>query len=194
MAAEAGSPAAGGAVSPSKFLVLAERPDYEKMVDSIAEAAHEANRAYCASIGDDSQKPWAQAEQWQRDSSAAGVLFLMANPDAGESAQHENWVKDKIRDGWVYGEVKDAELKTHPCIVDFAELPPEQQEKDRIFRRTVLAKLEEALDRPVDRGPCPKIALVAKYGDRVPVTLRDWHHWDRLVADHGAENVTREGS
>jgi hypothetical protein len=42
-------------------------------------------------------------------------------------------MEDKIKDGWVYGETKDAEKKTHPCLVPFHELPEFQQKKDKLF-------------------------------------------------------------
>jgi hypothetical protein len=43
----------------------------------------------------------------------------------------------KIAEGWVYGAVKDPEAKTHPCIMPFDDLPPEQRAKDYIFRGVV---------------------------------------------------------
>lgn len=30
---------------------------------------------------------------------------------------------NKIADGWKYGEAKDPEAKTHPCLVPFDKLP-----------------------------------------------------------------------
>jgi hypothetical protein len=36
----------------------------------------------------------------------------------------------------------------------------------------------------------PKVALVGKYQDQVPVQLRDKHHLAKLVAEHGEGNVT----
>lgn len=51
---------------------------------------------------------------------------------------HDSWLAEKARDGWVYGKVKDADAKTHPCIVPFSQLPVEQQIKDALFRATVL--------------------------------------------------------
>lgn len=103
----------------------------------IARVCHEVNRAYCRAIGDDSQAPWDDAEDWQRDSAIAGVTFRMMNQDAPPSAMHNNWMADKIRDGWQYGKVKDPEAKTHPCIVPFDQLPPEQQIKDYLFSAVV---------------------------------------------------------
>jgi len=104
-----------------------------------AQATHEINRAYCLSLGDDSQAPWADAPEWQRESAVKGVEFHVTNPDVDASASHDSWMAQKVADGWVYGEVKDADKKTHPCIVPFAELPPSQQLKDVLFKATVHA-------------------------------------------------------
>lgn len=107
--------------------------------EQAAEIAHELNRAYCAALGDFSQKPWVEAPQWQCDSAVNGVLFHLANPEAGDSASHDNWMKQKIEAGWVYGEQKNEEAKTHPCLVPFESLPLEQQIKDRLFRSVIHA-------------------------------------------------------
>lgn len=103
----------------------------------IARVCHEVNRAYCEALGDASQVPWDQAPQWQRDSAVVGVELHLLNPQLGPSASHESWMAHKLEAGWTYGEVKDAEAKTHPCIVPFGQLPPAQQAKDFIFRAVV---------------------------------------------------------
>ena len=68
-----------------------------------------------------------------------GVRFAIDHPDAPDSAEHDAWMADKIADGWRYGEIKDAEAKTHPCLVPFDQLPREQQAKDALFRAVVKA-------------------------------------------------------
>jgi len=108
-------------------------------IESIARICHEANRAYCASIGDNSQFPWDAAPIWQRESAIRGVVFAMQNPTAPPSAKHEAWVTDKVNEGWTYGPVKDPEQKTHPCIVPYSMLPKAQQEKDALFKAIVNA-------------------------------------------------------
>lgn len=107
----------------------------------IASVCHEVNRAVCEAAGDHSQKPWAEAAQWQRDSANKGVNFAIDNPGAAASAQHDAWMADKIADGWVYGPVKDAAAKTHPCLVPYHQLPFEQRVKDHTFRAVVAALL-----------------------------------------------------
>lgn len=99
----------------------------------IAKACHEANKVLCQANGDDTQKHWEDAEQWQKDSAIKGVEFRINNPNAGKDAQHNSWMADKVNDGWVFGEVKDANAKTHPCIVPFDQLPEFQQKKDALF-------------------------------------------------------------
>lgn len=106
---------------------------------SVAAICHEANRQYCLERGDTSQKPWDEAEEWQRSSAINGVGFTLANPDAPASSNHDSWLKEKEEAGWVYGPVKDADAKTHPCCVPYDALPPEQQAKDYLFRGIVLA-------------------------------------------------------
>lgn len=103
----------------------------------IAAVCHEANRMLCLGLGDTSQTGWMNAPEWQRESATQGVVFHLANPEAGPDASHEAWRAHKRIDGWVYGDTKDAEAKTHPCMVDFDALPREQQAKDVLFRNIV---------------------------------------------------------
>lgn len=104
----------------------------------IAHVAHEVNRAYCQSLGDDSQLPWEDAPQWQRDSAIAGVKLHRENPEAGPEASHQSWMAQKTADGWTYGPAKNPDAKQHPCMVPFADLPKEQQAKDYLFRAVVV--------------------------------------------------------
>ncbi len=106
-------------------------------VVAIASVCHEANRAYCETIGDFSQVPWVEAPDWQKESACDGVEFNVRNPEAPASASHDNWLEHKRQDGWTYGPVKDPEKKEHPCFVPYAELPVEQQRKDALFKAIV---------------------------------------------------------
>lgn len=108
-----------------------------RTVEDIARICHEVNRAYCAAMGDDNQVAWDDAPHWQKDSAMNGVKMHLDNPDATPEDSHVSWYAQKEAEGWVYGEVKDPEAKTHPCMVPYAELPAEQRAKDYLFRATV---------------------------------------------------------
>lgn len=107
----------------------------EKIADinAVAAVCHEANRAYCATLGDHSQSAWADAPVWQRESALFGVKGIAEGTITRPEQSHESWSAQKIADGWVYGPEKDPIAKTHHCLVPFAELPPEQQAKDHLF-------------------------------------------------------------
>lgn len=106
---------------------------------TIAGMCHDLNRMWCQMNGDFSQPAWVDAPEWQRDSAVDGVHFHLGNPGAGPEASHENWMRQKEQDGWIYGETKDPIFKTHPCMVPFDELPKDQQIKDSLFQAVVHA-------------------------------------------------------
>lgn len=108
-------------------------------LEEIARVAHEVNRGYCEALGDTSQVAWEAAPEWQRASALEGVRLHIQHPDAGPAASHQSWMSLKEQEGWVFGPVKRPELKQHPCMVPFEELPREQQAKDYIFRAVVHA-------------------------------------------------------
>lgn len=114
----------------------------EKLMQ-IAKVAHQANKAWCESVGDFSQVDWDQAEEWQKTSAFNGVMFRMAHPGVGPDAMHNNWLKEKEEQGWKFGKVKDAEAKTHPCCVPYGELPEFQQKKDALFSAIVDALIPQ---------------------------------------------------
>lgn len=113
-------------------------------ITSIAAVCHEANRMYCTALGDTSQPEWAQAPTWQRDSAVTGVRAIAEGRTTRPEQSHESWSAEKLASGWRYGPTKDAEAKTHPCLVPFEQLPREQQTKDHLFfaiASTLLAQL-----------------------------------------------------
>jgi hypothetical protein len=105
-------------------------------VANIAKICHQANKALCETIGDYSQQNWEDAPEWQKQSAISGVLFHLGGNHAPMDS-HNKWMQDKIADGWIFGELKSAELKTHPCLKPFVELEPENQMKDFLFSAIV---------------------------------------------------------
>ncbi len=112
-------------------------------MENIAIVCHEANRAYCRTLGAYTQPSWDDAPEWQKKSAIAGVEFhlkaLERGADPAPSASHNSWLAEKERDGWKYGPVKDPEKKEHPCFVPYEQLPVDQRMKDYIFAAIVKA-------------------------------------------------------
>ena len=106
-------------------------------ITEIAEIAHETNRAFCRTLGDFSQDPWDCCPQWQRDSIINGVLAIKRGIVNEPGQSHENWLKLKEEEGWIFGKKKNTNkaigVLTHPSMVPFKELPHEQQMKDHLF-------------------------------------------------------------
>lgn len=106
-------------------------------IENIAQVCHEVNKSFCIAMDDFSQLSWEDAPDWQKDSAINGVKFHLDNPLAGPEASHDSWMTEKLENGWKLGHVKDANEKTHPCILPFSQLPKEQQAKDYLFRQVV---------------------------------------------------------
>jgi hypothetical protein len=106
-------------------------------MEAIAKVCHQANKAYCESLGDMYQTNWEHSPKWQKDSAISGVKFHLDNHDAKASDIHNSWMNEKLDAGWKWGATKDPESREHPCIIPFEELPKEQQVKDILFKAVV---------------------------------------------------------
>lgn len=56
---------------------------------------------------------------------------LMALTEKIAENVHENWSASRIAEGWTYGEKRDDEKKTTPCLVPYSCLPEQEKEYDR---------------------------------------------------------------
>ncbi|PCJ55926.1 MAG: hypothetical protein COA79_20165 [Planctomycetota bacterium] len=89
---------------------------------------------------------WKDAEDWRKDSVIDGVKNIVDGIVRTPGDSHAAWMETKKEEGWEYGEVKDADNKIHPCMVEFDDLPAEQKSKDFIF----LAIVKSAFDMDQD--------------------------------------------
>lgn len=101
-----------------------------------AQVCHEANRAIQLRTGDPNPSPpWKEAPKWQKASAVDGVVKALNG--ATPEQLHESWCDFKVQEGWKFGNVKDEEAKTHPCLVNYDQLPEEQKLKDHVFASIV---------------------------------------------------------
>jgi hypothetical protein len=116
---------------PRSTLIEAIAVPRSTLIEAIAAACHEQNRMYCEQLMDHSQVPWSEAPENIRASAIDGVTGALEGATPEQS--HENWCAFKVQDGWSYGEVKDVEKKTHPCLVPYGDLPEAQKKKDGFY-------------------------------------------------------------
>ena len=109
-------------------------------IEQIASIAHMANRELCYTTSTEDHETWALCSKEHQDRMIVGVRWNILNPDASDSAQHDQWMEKMTADGWVYGtNGRDEEAKTHHCMVPYDQLPPHQRAKDALFRGIVKA-------------------------------------------------------
>ena len=106
-------------------------------IERIAHVCHEANRALQVTGGEEPSPHFFDAPEWQVQSAYEGVSAAIEGVTPEQL--HESWCAAKVRDGWIYGDVKDAEARTHPCLVAYDQLPADQRLKDRVFQAVVQA-------------------------------------------------------
>lgn len=109
-------------------------------VVEIAQVCHEANRglqAVQSTHGIPVGAPWDGLSAEDKASITQGVEGILAGKTPAQS--HAAWCDFKLDHGWVYGEVKDADARTHPCLLPYEKLPLEQRHKDDLFSAIVKA-------------------------------------------------------
>lgn len=111
------------------------------IIHAAARATHEANRILCESQGDNSQVPWEQAPDWQKNAAIIGAGLIKNDPSTTPEQSHQSWLRVKEVGGWKYGLVKDPEKKEHPCFIPYNQLPANQRLKDELFGIVVRAVL-----------------------------------------------------
>lgn len=100
---------------------------------AIAATCHEAHRQYCRTLSDVSVPMWTDATGEER----ANLITLVRAIEDGSATTpedvHARWCAEKKDQGWTYGPQKSLVAKTHPNLVEYAQLTPAQRTKDRLF-------------------------------------------------------------
>jgi hypothetical protein len=114
-------------------------------IELVAAALHASWYAYAVLAKGEAGEPWATAPEWQKASCRDAArfhfdLYIRGVPSSEwPELSHKNWLAFKAADGWIYGPTKDAEKKTHPCMVAYAALPESQRAKDDVAVQASIA-------------------------------------------------------
>lgn len=131
---------------------MQEKNEYPYQVWQVAAISYECLKAYVKRIEGVNWPDWNNASIESRHSTADGVLYIKRLLDKAEMVSpadvHANWMIKKEDAGWKYGEVKDLEAKTHPCMVPFRMLPEEEKGKDYLMLGVVTYLLAFYEDLP----------------------------------------------
>ena len=115
--------------------------------EALPEGLRESNRAQARDIG-----AKLRAIGWRiapMDGSGPAAGFTPAEIEQLAILEHQRWVEERRRAGWVSGPVRDPERKLTPYLVPWEELAEEVREYDREAVRAIPAVLAEAGLRPV---------------------------------------------
>jgi hypothetical protein len=111
-------------------LEAAMRPRFD--ITQIAITCHEMIRGYQLAVGEPAPSdPWPAAPARLRVIAVKGVERAMQHPSVAE--HHAGWVTDMEHDGWRFGKRKSWAERTHPNMVPWADLPPDERVKDELF-------------------------------------------------------------
>ena len=113
-------------------------------IETVAQMCHVANIVYANSNCELKmlQKPWEELGAGEKNGRINAIRKIASGEIQTPRQSHEAWMKDRRAAGWVYGVTKDEDNKTHPCLVEYEELPEEQRVKDDIFFSIVYGLLE----------------------------------------------------
>lgn len=110
--------------------------------ERLPEGLRQSNIAQAADIGDKVE--------------AIGAIIVPESSDAPEfhftdgeverlaEQEHDRWMRDKLSQGWTYGEPRDDERRIHPDLQPWASLSEADKDKDRNAIRTLPATLHDA--------------------------------------------------
>ena len=79
-------------------------------------------------------RPWGGREEDFREQFLR-VIERQCGPQRSASPEelHGSWMQAYYANGWVYGSTYDADARTHPDLVPYAQLGQLEQDKDAVF-------------------------------------------------------------
>jgi hypothetical protein len=139
-------------------LVWTLDPSVQKAFDELDEDKKAANRAAARRVSDHlalidfavTRRDAGEDDSWKKPLSDA----IERHVDLLAMSEHLGWCAERIASGWTYGKDRDDALKRHPSLLPWAQLAPQDQDKDRKSVRSIpdwlLGAGLKAAPRPAD--------------------------------------------
>lgn len=120
--------------------------------EQVARVTHEANRAMQKIQALDGVPVAPAWDDFPPDEQQGVINGVTSARRGGVTPEmlHQQWMDEKLANGWTYGPVKDSEAKTHPALVPYDQLPEEQRDKDRLFQAICVMLTPPAFAPPPD--------------------------------------------
>ena len=129
-----------------KVVYLEQEETLEQQIDKamsdVARVVYEANRAYCATMGDYTLQPWDLIGRAEKDSWKLGAAHYVKASGCSPAELHNVWFEEQVKEGWSLGPEIDFAHKTHPCLLPWFQLPVDQRMRALLFYHVVQAHLD----------------------------------------------------
>ncbi len=102
-------------------------------INFICKLCHDANNELMVANGETPCGDWDTLDDHLKQMTRDSVSVIIDNPSITAEDIHNTWMDNKRRDGWVYGATKDANKKTHPLMIPFADMNAIDKSKDQSF-------------------------------------------------------------
>jgi hypothetical protein len=108
--------------------------------EQVAEVCHGAFSGLQSATGDNAPSPpWLHLAPDLKEAAIEGVRRVrQLGASLSPRDHHQEWLEIMRDRGWRHGR-RDPEARTHPDLVDWEDLPPAEQDKDRMFIAIVVA-------------------------------------------------------
>lgn len=103
-----------------------------KKVEKIARACHEVHSVFCKNNGF-KVTSWDEKSEEHQQTVINSVKKIVKGVIKSPQEAHTNFVFQKRKDGWNYGEKHSERKKTSPRLCDWNELPAIERQKEEFF-------------------------------------------------------------
>jgi len=105
----------------------------ENKLIQVGKICHEVHRAYCKEINSKTQPEWVNITNQHKEVILNSVKQILDGKINSPDESHNNFIKVKEEQGWVYSEKYSIENKTNPRLVPFENLSSKDRMKEILF-------------------------------------------------------------